>query len=84
MSAEDNKAIVTRYAEDVWNSGNLATVEDYIAADYIRHDLGIPMQVRGPEGVKQLVRVFRDAFPDVHFTPQFIVAELDKVVIVSG
>lgn len=87
MSAEDNKAIVARYSEDVWNSGNLATVEDYIAVDYVRHDPGIPMEVRGPEGIKQLVRVFRDAFPDVHFTPQIIVAELDKVVVrfqVSG
>lgn len=41
----------------------------------------------GPEGIKQLVRLFRDAFPDAHFTPQIIVAELDKVVVcfrVSG
>jgi steroid delta-isomerase-like uncharacterized protein len=87
MSTGDNKAIVTRFSADVWNSGNLATVEDYIAADYIRHDPGIPMQVRGPEGIKQLVRVFRNAFPDVHFTPEIIVGELDKVVVlfrVSG
>jgi predicted SnoaL-like aldol condensation-catalyzing enzyme len=62
MSTGDNKAIVTRFSADVWNSGNLATVEDYIAADYIRHDPGIPMQVRGPEGIKQLVRVFRNPF----------------------
>ncbi|HEY5812106.1 MAG TPA: ester cyclase [Terrimicrobiaceae bacterium] len=67
--------------QDVWNSGNLAEIEDYIATDYIRHDPGIPMQVRGPEGIKQLVHVFRDAFPDAHFEPQIIVGELDKVVV---
>ena len=35
----------------------------------------------------QLVSLFRNAFPDIHFSPQIVVAELDKVVVlwqVSG
>ena len=79
MSPEDNKTIVARYAEDVWNNGNLTAVDEYIAADYVRHDPGIPMQIRGPEGIKQLAAMYRAAFPDIHFTADLMIAEGDKV-----
>ena len=36
------------------------------------------MQIRGTDGIKQLVSQVRNAFPDIHFLPQIVVAELDK------
>jgi predicted ester cyclase len=50
-------------------------VDRYIANDYIRHDPGLPAEVRGPEGIKQLVPMYRAAFPDIHFTAADVLAE---------
>jgi steroid delta-isomerase-like uncharacterized protein len=62
----DPKSIVTEYAEEVFNHGNLAAVDKYIAPDYLRHDPGVPFEIRGPEGIRQLVGGYRVAFPDFH------------------
>ena len=35
MSTEDNKALVHRLYEEVFNRGNLSTVDELLAADYI-------------------------------------------------
>ena len=80
MSATDNKAIVSRYREEVWNEGNLDAVDDYIASNYVRHDPGLPEEVSGPEAVKGLVSMYRAAFPDLHLTLEDMFAEGDKVV----
>ena len=33
MSTEQNKALVRRYWEDVWNKGNLALLDELIATE---------------------------------------------------
>lgn len=81
MHVEDNKSVVMRYAQEVLIAGNLALVEDFISPDYVRHDPGIPMEIRGPQGVKQLATAFRAAFPDFHLTTEIILAEGDKVAV---
>lgn len=81
MSAQEHRALVSQYAEEVWTRGNVESTEKYIARDYVRHDPGIPFQVRGPEAVKQLVSAYRAAFPDMHFTADDTIAEGDRVVV---
>ena len=39
MSIADNKALVRRFYEEVWNRGNLAAADDIFRDDYVRHDL---------------------------------------------
>ena len=39
MSAEQNKATVRRFYEEVWNKGNVDFAFEVFAEDYIRHDL---------------------------------------------
>jgi steroid delta-isomerase-like uncharacterized protein len=81
MAAEDLKTIVRRYAEEVWNQGAIDAVDRYISSDYVRHDPGLPAEVRGPEGIAQLVSMYRAAFPDIHFTAADVLAEGDRVVV---
>src|SRR5262245_1106114 len=81
MQSDDNKSVVMRYAQEVLIAGNLALVEDFISPDYVRHDPGIPVEIRGPQGVKQLATGFRAAFPDFHLTTEIILAEGDKVAV---
>ena len=39
MSAEQNKATVRRFYEEVWNKGNVDFAFEVFAEDYTRHDL---------------------------------------------
>ena len=79
MSAEENKAIARRLFEGVWNQGKLDVADEILAADYVFH-APVPREVRGPEGFKQFVSMYRTAFPDVQYTIEDQIAEGDKVV----
>ena len=46
--------------------------------DYVHHDPNSP-EVHGPEPEKQLIAMYLDAFPDLHFTIEDLVTEDDKV-----
>jgi steroid delta-isomerase-like uncharacterized protein len=78
MSSEQNKAIVRRAFEEPWK-GNLDVVDELIATNYVGHDPANPEPLRGPEGVKEFVSVYRAAFPDARITVEQQLAEGDLV-----
>jgi predicted ester cyclase len=80
MSTEDIKALVRRLYEEVFNRGNLSTVDELLAANYIDHT-ALPGTSPGPEGLKQFTSMFHAAFPDLHFTIEDLIAEGDTVVV---
>jgi steroid delta-isomerase-like uncharacterized protein len=81
MSTESNKTVSRRLFEEVWNKGNLALLNEIIAKDLVNSGPGtLPGLPTGPEGTKQLITVYRNAFPDVRFTIDEQIAEGDKVV----
>src|SRR5215204_1370691 len=68
MSAEENKAVVRREQEELWNhTGNLDAAEEIFAAEQV-------------EAAKQEAAGFRQGFPDVVSTVEDLIAEEDKVV----
>ncbi|MHB8577528.1 MAG: ester cyclase [Dehalococcoidia bacterium] len=78
MDTEQNKAIYRRFIEEGFNNGQLATLDEVLARDYVDHDAP-PGTIPGPEGIKQIVTMFRAAFPDLHITIEEQVAERDLV-----
>ena len=82
MATEENKAIVRRWVE-AFNEGNVDAVDELVTDSYVRHDPNSP-DVRGPEEEKQLISMYRSAFPDLRFTIEDMVAEDDKVCIRVG
>jgi steroid delta-isomerase-like uncharacterized protein len=81
MPTEQNKELVTRMIEELFNRGNVDKVDEFLASDFVeREDLppGLPP---GREGVKQLASMMRSAFPDLKGTIEDAVAEDDKVVV---
>jgi steroid delta-isomerase-like uncharacterized protein len=81
MLSETNKAVARRLFEEVWNKGKLNVLDEIISKDHVNSGPGtLPGLPTGPEGDKQLVTVYRNAFPDVHFTIDDQLAEGDKVV----
>jgi len=79
MTTEENKAIVSRFFEEVFNKKNLAFLDEYATPDAIDH-LVPPNMPPGREGSKQFIAMFLTAFPDLHAHLEDIVAEGDKVV----
>jgi predicted ester cyclase len=80
MSTEENKAIVRRYHEELFNKGNLSVADEVFDTNYLNSALdqmGLP---RGPEGFKQYASMMRTAFPDFYLTIEDQVAEGDKEV----
>ena len=79
MSAEQNKAVIRRRVEEVFNKGNLAVADNIISPEYVYHG---PMgEFRGPEGFKQMVAMARKACPDIHYTIDDMVAEGNKMAV---
>ena len=74
--SEQNKAIMRRIFDEVFNEGNLALVDELVAKDSIEHE----NNAHGAEGFKQTVAVFRTAFPDIQISVDDMIAEGDKVV----
>ena len=81
MLSETNKTVSRRFFEEVFGKGKLNVLDEIIAKDHVNSGPGsLPGLPTGPEGTKQLVTVYRNAFPDVHFTIDEQIAEGDKVM----
>jgi steroid delta-isomerase-like uncharacterized protein len=79
MSAEANKLLVRRLVDEAQSQGNLATVDELLAADFVDHTPfpGVPPT---RDGVKALFGYLRTAFPDLHVRIDEQVADDEKVV----
>ncbi len=80
MSTEQNKSVVLRWREEIWNKRNVNIIDELHAPDYVGHYSGIPGPIRGREALKQLFAAYLAAF-DIHVTPEFLIAEGDMVVV---
>lgn len=73
--SEENKAVVRRFVEEVINEGNLDLADELISTDHVNHDPTAPEVPAGPEGIKQLIGMYRDAFPDIRFHVEEMISE---------
>lgn len=78
--SEANKAIARREIEELFHKGKFDVAKELIGPDYVGHDAALPEPTRGPEGVKQAVTGYRNAFPDLKVTIEDQIAEGDRVV----
>lgn len=79
MSVEENKVLVCRAVEAVWNRGDLAYVDGAYSSGYLHHDSHLPA-VRTREDFKRWVAASHKAFPDFHVTHEDLIAEHDRVM----
>ena len=79
MSVEENKAVIRRHVEEVFNRGDLSVADEIISADYVFR--GAFAEYTGPEGFKQLVTTTRTAFPDIHYVIDDMVGEGDILAV---
>jgi len=78
MQVETNTTVASRWYEEVFNAGNLALIDELFAPNFVDHDPSNPLP--GLDGVRQLVSMYRGAFPDLHLTIEDEITEGDRVV----
>jgi steroid delta-isomerase-like uncharacterized protein len=80
MSA-DNKAIVRRLYEEVWNKRRLELVDEIISPSHALHDPNLTDSSVGPDAYKRQVSRFISGIPDLRFTIEDIVDEKEKLAV---
>jgi steroid delta-isomerase-like uncharacterized protein len=80
MSTIENKALVRRWFEEVWNKGRVAAIDEILASDAVLHGL-VSDDVPGVAGFKRLHAAFRNAFPDMVEQIDDMAAEGDIVAV---
>jgi len=79
--SEENKALVKRWFEEVWNKGRSEAIAEMFAEDGTAHGLSedATATMKGPRDYVPFYSAFRGAFPDIIVTVEDMVAEGDKV-----
>ena len=76
--SERNKA-AARVAFEVWSTGDLDRLDEYIASDIVHHDPYDPHGVEGLFGMKKTIKRNRSIYTDLHMTVEDQVAQGRKV-----
>ena len=82
MSIEENKAIVRRLWEELFQNKNTAIVDELFAPAYVRRMAGAGWETtpgRGPEVYRSDMKAIWPAFPDATATIEQLIAEGDRV-----
>jgi steroid delta-isomerase-like uncharacterized protein len=72
---EENRAIVRRWYEEVWNRGKLDAIDELFAPTFLRDG-----RTTTPDALKESVARTSERFPDARWSVEDLVAEGEKVV----
>ena len=80
MAAEENRALIRRFLEELFNQRDISAIDRYMAADYVDHVVppGLPPT---REGFRQFIGAFFAALPDFHYTIEDVIASEDRVAV---
>jgi steroid delta-isomerase-like uncharacterized protein len=78
MSTDENKALVRRFIEEVFERGNVAAVDELVAEDFVPHTYP---GTTDREGLKQAMERVSKGIGDARFTIEDVIAEGDRVAV---
>jgi steroid delta-isomerase-like uncharacterized protein len=76
---QDNPAIVRHFIEEVINQGRFHSASQFVWEDVVEQ-VPLPGQGPGLEGLNDVLRGMRSAFPDLHFSVEEQITEGNKVL----
>ena len=79
MGIEENKEVITRIFDEVWNRGHTEILPELLAPEYIYHAPTSGLEIKGAEGYKRLVEVMKGAIPDRHAVIESLIGEGNSV-----
>ncbi len=74
----ENKAIIRRLIEEVYNGNNLDVLDELVAPDVFNHT-AVPEHQHGIGGFKHIVRWPHTILPDSRYEIEDMIAEEDRV-----
>jgi len=80
--SEENKQLLRRWFEEVWNNGRVEAIDEMFDENGIAHGLSDDPAnpIRGPRDFRPFHTLFREAFPNMMIVVEDLIAEGDKVV----
>lgn len=81
MPIAENKALVRRLYDEVWNKRRLEVVNELISPSHALSGSLFSDSSVGPEAYKRLCTQFIGAFPDLRVTVGDMIAEKDQVAV---
>ena len=76
---QNNSYLVRRFIQEVLTEGKIDAAGEFFRDDMVEH-VPLPGQGPGLDGLKDVLRGLRAAFPDMQWTVEEQIAEADKVV----
>ena len=73
MSTEENKALMRRFLDEVFNKKRMAAIDEFIPPNHVDHTLPAFLPTT-PEGTKRAIGIYLKAFPDLHVTVEDMIA----------
>jgi predicted ester cyclase len=79
MTSTTNKQIVEEFIAALFTDGDLTAIDRYVDPGFINHDPPLPGSSDGPDGMRKVAEIMRQAFPDWRSDVQHMIAEGDLV-----
>lgn len=79
--SDENKTLARKLLDDAWNGGHLEGLDTLVAENCRFHDPVFPSMAPGADSLRRHIRMCRNAFPDLKYTIDDIIAERDEVVV---
>jgi len=79
MSIEDNKRVVRRFFEEVWNRNDVSKLEEIWSSEN-KHHFDKNIGRVGPNEARAIIENWRCGFPDFQYHVEDMIAEDDLVV----
>lgn len=80
-AAEESRRVVRRFLDEVINQHKLEVVDELVSPRCTVAQAGRRSEAVGPERLKQIARMWWEAFPDLRLTIRELVAEGDRAAI---
>lgn len=80
QSVEKMRAIVDQNIE-LWNTGNLAMVDELYAPEFVRYNVAYSTEVKGIEAFKKYVASVRTTYPDFNVKVDELIIKDNRLVV---
>jgi predicted ester cyclase len=80
MNSRDRRALVARIADDIWNRGDLAVIDEVMSATAKYHGPHMPNGIGDRETWRRAIGMYLGAFPDSHVRFDELIVSGDTVV----
>jgi predicted ester cyclase len=85
MSSSEENATTMRRAMEAINARDLESLAELVTPSFVRHDYeGISVDLRGPEGLAEGIRLLLGALPDLRLQVREVIATDDRAVVYAS